>query len=493
MHPLRERLLLERRRFLTSSACGIGGAALLAMLRQSGIARAADAQKVKAFAPKAKSCIFFFMEGAPSQFDLFSYKPKLNELHGQRPPEELLKGKRFAFLQKDTAVLLGTDPARKFTPYGQSGMLFSDLVPNLARHADRICQLRAVYTTQFNHHPAQLMMQTGDNLEGHPSMGSWFLYGLGSENKNLPGYVVMNSSAYLSGGERLWQSGFLPSNYSGVLFQPSGNPILNLGTPPGISNAVERRGLDALAQLNEMRKAKMMDPEIASRIESYELAFRMQTAAPELTDFSTESDDTLARYGTKRADPSNSGVSPDRRPAAGSYGNFARHCLLARRMVERGVRFINIFSGSWDSHFFLNAEVPFFSQMVDQPIAALIDDLAARGLLDETLVVIAGEFGRSPLGENRAGFDSVTGRDHHPDAFPLLMIGGGVKGGFTLGETDELGWSATSGSVDIADVHATILALFGVDHMALSFPFRGADQRLTPLTRTARVIDEILA
>jgi hypothetical protein len=492
MNPIRERIHLDRRRFLTSAASGIGGAALLALLRESGALASPGAAAASPLVPKAKNCIFFFMEGGPSQFDLFSYKPKLNELNGQRPPESLLAGKRFAFVQKDTAVLLGTDPSRTFAPYGQSGMMFSNLLPNLARHADRICLLQTVSTTQFNHHPAQLVVQTGDNLEGHPSVGSWLLYGLGSENKNLPGYVVMNSSAYLSGGERLWQSGFLPTTYSGVLFQPSGNPILNLSPPPGISSAIERRGLDALARLNGLRHQKTMDPEIAARIENYELAFRMQTAGPELIDLSGESAQTLARYGTDRIDPFVP-MADFRRPPAGSYGNFGRQCLLARRMVERGVRFINIFSGSWDAHFLLNSEIVFFSDLVDQPIAALIDDLAERGLLNETLVVIAGEFGRTPVGENRPTFDGVSGRDHHPEAFSILMIGGGTKAGFIHGETDELGWTAVKDRVDIADVHATMLALFGIEHRALTFPYRGADQRLTPLTRPARVIDAIIA
>jgi hypothetical protein len=480
---------MDRRHFLTSAAGGIGGAALLALLGES--ASAVTGERIRALAPKAKSCIFFFMEGGLSQFDLVTYKPKLNELSGQKPPESLVAGKRFIFLQKETAVLLGTDPARTFAPRGQSGMMLSDLLPNLARHADRICNLQAVFTTQFNHHPAQLVLQTGDNLEGHPSMGSWFLYGLGVEKKSLPDYVVMNSSAYLSGGERLWQSGFLPTNYGGVLFQPSGNPILNLATPPGISKSVERRGLDALKHLNEIRQRKMMDPEIAARIENYELAFRMQSAAPDLTDLSTESAATLARYGIDRADPDIT-VAGLRRPPQGSYANFARHCLLARRMVEREVRFVNIFSGSWDAHYLLNTEIEFFSRMIDQPIAALVDDLAERGLLDETLVVIASEFGRTPLGENRKGYEKVTGRDHHPEAFPVLMIGGGVKGGLTYGETDEFGWTAVKNPVDVADVHATILRLFGFDHTKLSFPYRGAEQRLTPLTRSARVIEDIL-
>jgi len=493
MNPFREHLHLGRRQFLTSAASGVGALAVLSLLRETGVLAASTPRTTAALAPKAKKCIFFFLEGGPSQFDLFSYKPKLNELSGKKPPQELLKGKRFAFLNKDVAVLLGTPPARTFTPHGQSKMLFSELVPNLAKHADRICLVQTVFTNQFNHHPAQLMMQTGDGLEGHPSIGAWFLYGLGTENQNLPGYVVLNSSAYLSAGGRLWQSGFLPTNYGGVLLQPKGNPVFDLAAPPGIPQSIERRSLDALARLNEMHRQQTMDPEITTRIANYELAFRMQTAAPELIDLSGESAMTLTRYGTDRPDPASMGeVASLHRPPAGSYGNFARHCLLARRMVERGVRFINIFSGSWDSHADVDNETTYFSRMIDQPIAALVDDLANRGLLDETLVVIAGEFGRTPLGQDLPD-GPATGRDHHPDAFPVIMIGGGIKGGLTYGETDELGWSATQNPVDIADIHATMLALFGIDHKALSFPFRGADQRLTPLTRPARVISDIIA
>jgi hypothetical protein len=444
---------------------------------------------VPQFPPKAKNCIFLYMEGGPSQFDLFSYKPKLNELGGQKPPESLLQGKRFAFIQKDTAVLRATDPRRTFKPCGQSGMLLSELLPNLAQQADRICLVNTVFTTQFNHHPAQLVAQTGNNLEGHPSMGSWLVYGLGSDNQNLPGYVVMNSSIALSGGETLWQSGFLPSGLSGVLFQPTGNPILHLDTPPGMPSQIERRSLDALARLNAIRQAKMGDPEIAARIGNYELAFRMQAEAPDLTDLSKENPATLERYGLNREDPEAT-IDPWRRPPAGVYKKFATHCLLARRMVEKGVRFINVFTGSWDAHSNIDNEVPFFAGAVDQPIAALIQDLADRGLLDETLVVFCSEFGRTPLSDN--GIDN-TGRDHHPDAFSIFMAGGGIKGGLTYGETDDIGWLPVKDPVDICDVHATILRLFGIDHMGLTYRYHGVDQRLTPLTRTARVIEALIA
>ncbi|MET0595970.1 MAG: DUF1501 domain-containing protein [Polyangiaceae bacterium] len=488
MDPRCERLRLLRRQFLTSTAGGAGALALLSLLRETGVL----ASPAKGRAPKAKNCIFFFMEGGPSQFDLFSHKPKLNELHMKRPPEALLKGKRFAFIRSENAVLFGTPPERTFAPYGKSGMIFSHLIPGLARHADRICKIQTVFTNQFNHHPAQLVLQTGDGLDGgHPSIGSWFLYGLGSENKDLPGYVVLNSSRYLSGGSRLWQSGFLPTNYGGVGLQPNGDPVLNLAAPKGVSQKIERRGLDSLARLNEMHRQQMADPEISARIENYELAFRMQSAAPALVDLANESPETRARYGIERSDPTDVFVRADRVPTRG-FANFARHCLLARRMVERGVRFVNVFSGSWDAHSYLETEIVYMSRMIDQPIAALVDDLAERGLLDETLIVIAGEFGRTPLGEHSSN-DTVYGRDHHPDAFPILLIGGGVKGGLTFGETDELGWAPIRDAVDVADIHATLLHLFGLDHTKLTYPFRGAEPRLTPLTRPARVIDEILA
>ena len=492
MHPILERYRLQRRAFLTSAAGGIGGLALATLLGERGANGAPGALPgAVTFPVKAKNCIFLYMNGGPSQFDLFSNKPKLNQLTGQRPPPGLLDGKRFAFIQKDTAVLLGTDPSRTFAPYGQSGMMLSNLLPNLARHADKICLVNSLYTTQFNHHPGQLVMQTGHNLQGHPSMGSWLDYGLGSANDDLPGYVVMNSSGAFAGGETLWSSGFLPSTYAGVVLRPTGDPILNINTPAGLNRQTERRALDSLARLNELESAQVGDPEITARIANYELSYGMQSEVPALVDLSGESAATLEQYGINRADL-DPPVGSQYAPAPGAYATFARHCLLARRMVEQGVRFINIFAGSWDHHLNLNPEVAFLAGLVDQPIAALIADLEQRGLLDETLIVFASEFGRTPLGENRPD-TPVTGRDHHPDSFSVFMVGGGAKGGVTYGETDEIGWSIVKDPVDIADFHATILRLFGVDHLALSAKHLGVDQRLTPLTREAKVIEALIA
>jgi hypothetical protein len=301
----------------------------------------------------------------------------------------------------------------------------------------------------------------------------------------------MNSSGGLSGGETLWNSGFLPSTYSGVTFRPNGDPVLNLNTPAGFTRDAERRDLDSLSRLNQLHQAQLHDPEIAARIAAFELSFRMQTEAPSIVDLSGESPATLEAYGLNRSDP-NIPISSDRAPAAGAYKTFARHCLLARRMIERGVRFVNVFAGSLDMHNKLNVEMPFFAGLVDQPIAALLADLEQRGMLDETLVVFAAEFGRTPLGENRPG-SPVSGRDHHPDSFSVWMAGGGSKGGVTYGETDEIGWSITKDPVDIADFHATILRLFGVDHLSLTFPHLGVDQRLTPLTRDAVILDALIA
>jgi uncharacterized protein (DUF1501 family) len=492
MHPIVERCLLNRRHFLTAGVGGLGGLAL-ALLSQRGVAASnGQRQDTIKYPIRAKNCIFLYMAGGVSQFDTFSHKPRLNELRGQKPPAHLIAGKRFAFLNKDTAVLLGTDPRRSFAPRGESGMLISNLLPKLSKHADKLCLINSMTTTQFNHHPGQLVMQTGHNLQGHPALGSWLDYGLGSADKNFPGYVVMNSAAGLSGGETLWNSGFLPSNYSGALLRTAGDPILYLNAPAGISRESERRELDSLARLNALHRAQMLDPQIDARMEAYELSFRMQTAAPEILDLAGESAATLERYGVHRPD-SSIVINSETPPAQGIYGNFARHCLLARRLVEKGVRFVNIFTGSWDHHRNLDAEIPFWGGLVDQPVAALLQDLEERGLLDDTLVVFATEFGRTPLGENRPGFDIVTGRDHHPDSFSVFLAGGGCKAGLTYGETDEIGWSVTKDSVDVSDLHATILRLFGVDHLALTYPHLGVDQRLTPLTREARVIEALIA
>lgn len=483
MNPIQEAAHFTKRDFFTSTANGLGMLALGSLLSEDrllaapeGIPLAADplAPKPSHFTPRAKNCIFIFMEGAPSQLDLFDPKPKLNELNGQPLPESLTKNVRFAFIKKESAVLMGSP--RKFSKHGESGMEFSDLLPNLAQCADDILQVRSMHTDQFNHHPAQLVLSCGRGTFGLPSMGSWLTYGLGSHSSNLPGYVVLTAGRGTSAGTSLWQSGFLPSVYSGVLFRNQGDPVLNLRNPAGISAALQREGLDALAALNARHFERMQDPEIASRIAAYELAFRMQTAAPEFIDISDETPATLEMYGVGREDAK---IKASRGGGPGQYQNYAKNCLLARRLVERGVRFVNIVHASWDHHSNLDEELAFNSGMADQPIAALLKDLKQRGLLDETLVVIAGEFGRTPLGENRGGSKNVTGRDHHPNAFTILLAGGGIKGGMTYGETDEIGWNIVKDPVHINDLHATMLHLFGMDHLRLTHRFQGRDFRLT--------------
>ena len=495
MNPINEVIRHSRRDFLTTSASGIGGIALSSLMSEtvrgevsSGEAVNPLAAKRSHFGAKAKRCIYIFMAGAPSHLDLFNYRPKLQELDGQKMPESLLKDMRFAFIQKDSAVLLGSQ--QKFSQHGQSGMWFSDLLPNIASCADDICMIKSMYTDQFNHHPGQLLMQTGEPRFGLPSMGSWLTYGLGTVNQNLPGYVVLTAGRGSSGGATLWQSGYLPSIYAGVRLRSEGDPILNLSNPDGMPRELQRKGLDALARLNHKRFGDVHDPEIASRIANYELAFRMQSAAPELTDLSGESQATLDAYGVDRADPN---IKNPRGGGPGQYRTFARNCLLARRMAERGVRFVNIIHASWDHHSGLKEGLAFNSGMADQPIAALIKDLKQRGLLEDTLVVWAGEFGRTPLGENRNGSTKVTGRDHHPKSYCLWMAGGGVNAGLTYGETDEIGWDVVENPVSVNDYQATLLRLFGMDHNRLTYPYMGADMRLTSIARgEAKVVPELI-
>jgi hypothetical protein len=367
-------------------------------------------------------------------------------------------------------------------------MEFSDLLPNIATCADDMLMVRSMHTDQFNHHPAQLTLVAGRPFFGLPTMGSWLTYGLGSESQDLPGYVVLSAGRGTSGGASLWSSGFLPSMYSGVLFRNQGDPVLNLTNPKGLPSELQREALDVASAMNEARLRDMHDPEIASRIAAYELAFRMQSAAPELIDLSEESQTTLESYGVHREDPA---VKSARGGGEGQYRQFATNCLLARRLIERGVRFVSLFHASWDHHSNLDVELAHNCGMADQPVAALLKDLKQRGLLDETLVIFAGEFGRTPLGENRMGFGAVTGRDHHPFAFSLWMAGGGVKGGLTYGATDEIGWSITEKPVHINDLHATIMKLFGFDHLKLTVRHQGLDARLTGVA--GNVIDEWIA
>jgi hypothetical protein len=490
--------LLTRRHFLSSAGYGVGLAALGQLLARDGLLAPAAAApggaalanplapKPPQFAPKAKACIFIFLEGAPSQLDLFSSKPKLKELSGKPLPESLTRDVRFAFIKKESAVLLGSN--RTFTKHGRCGTEFSDFLPHLATCADDILMVQSMHTDQFNHHPAQLTLQCGRSFFGLPTAGAWLTYGLGSESQNLPGYVVLSAGRGTSGGASLWQSGFLPSVYAGVLFRNQGEPVLNLSDPAGLPHGLQRQGLDALRKMNEAHYHEVGDPEIASRVASYELAFRMQAAAPELIDLSRESRKTLEAYGVGRLDPPVGGAQ--RGGGQGQYHAFATNCLLARRLVERGVRFVQLNHASWDHHSNLDAELGFNCGMADRPVAALLKDLKQRGLLDSTMVVWAGEFGRTPLGENRQGYAKVSGRDHHPHAFSIWAAGGGLKGGLTYGETDELGWSIVRDPVHINDFHATMLHLFGMDHLKLTHRYQGLDARLTGLG--GRVIREWL-
>lgn len=495
MNPVKESVLNSRREFLTTAASGLGGVALASML-DGGNAQAALSNSVvnpleakhPHFPAKAKRCICIYMAGAPSHLDLFHPRPKLQELDGKKMPESLLKDMRFAFIQKDSAVLLGSK--RKFTQHGESGMWFSDALPNIASHADDICMIKSMHTDQFNHHPGQLLMQTGEPRFGLPSMGSWLSYGLGTVNQNLPSYVVLTAGRGSSGGATLWQSGYLPSIYEGVRLRSEGDPILNLSNPKGMPAELQRKSLDTLAKLNQRRFNKIQDPEIASRIANYELAFRMQSAAPELSDLSGETAATLEAYGVEREDMK---VKATRGGGPGQYKSFARNCLLARRMAERGVRFVNIIHASWDHHSGLKDGLAFNAGMADQPIAALIQDLKDRGMLDDTLIVWTSEFGRTPLGENRNG-GKVSGRDHHPKSFCTWMAGGGVKGGLSYGETDEIGWDVAENPVSVNDYQATLLHLFGMDHNRLTYQYQGAPMRLTSVARgEARVIPELIA
>lgn len=497
MHPLHSYIQQSRRDFLATTASGIGTLALASLLQQEGMlaAEATEfpnplAPKAPHFAPKAKACIFIFMAGAPSQIDLFDPKPKLNELDGQPLPDSMTENVRFAFIQKDSAVLKGTQ--RKFKKYGECGMELSDLLPNIGECADDICLMRSLHTEAFNHHPGQLMMNSGVPTFGRPSMGSWINYGLGSESNNLPGYVVLSAGRGTSGGASNWTSGFLPSTYQGVLFRDHGDPLLNLSNPEGITPAIQEETLAALRDLNKKQYEHVGDEEIRSRIASYELAHRMQQAAPELIDLSDESEQTLQAYGVNRTEDGWE-EKMGRGGGTGTFSTFSRNCLLARRMVERGVRFINIYHASWDHHSNLDRELEFNCHMADQPVATLLKDLKQRGLLDETLVIWGAEFGRTPLGENREGFTSQnnTGRDHHPNAFSVWMAGGGVKGGQVIGETDEIGWNVVDEPIHINDFHATILHLFGMNHEKLTYRYQGRDFRLTDVA--GKVIDKALA
>jgi len=472
------RIIETRRSFLREGAGGIGIAALAHLLGVEGRLGAATdtsplAPRKPHFPAKAKNVIFMFMEGGPSQIDLFDPKPALQKWHGTPLPTSITKDMRLAFTRPDAAVLASP---RKFQRYGSCGTQFSDWLPHTAAQADDICLIRSMHTDAFNHHPGQLLLFSGTQQFGRPTIGAWVTYGLGSESENLPGFVVLTSGRGTSGGVTNWSSGFMPSWYQGVVFRNSGDPILYLSNPEGVSAGSQRIALDAARELNNLHQARTGDTEIEARIASYELAFRMQVSAPELLDFSRESAATKEMYGI------------DKEPMR----PFAANCLLARRMVERGVRFVMLAHASWDDHSELDKKLKENCAITDQPTAALLKDLKQRGLLDSTLVVWAGEFGRTPMVELRNTTDaSKAGRDHHPMAFSLWAAGGGIRGGQVIGRTDELCMSIAEDPVHVHDLQATILHLVGFDHTRLTYRHLGRDFRLTDVS--GRVVTKILA
>ena len=450
----------SRRWFLKNCGMSLGSVALASMLGK-GTASAASvlanphAPKSPHYPAKVKNVIFLFMGGAPSHLDLFDNKPELIRMDGKNPPAELLKGYQSAFIRPENK-LLGSK--FKFEKYGKCGMEMAEILPHIGSCADDISMIRSMHTDAFNHAPAQILMHTGSQQFGRPSLGSWVSYGLGSENDNLPSFVVMSSgSKGPSGGNSNWSSGFLPTVHDGVSFNSVGDPVLYLSNPKGITRLQQRQTIDAVNLLNHKRFQSIGDPEINSRVAAFEMAFRMQDVAPEVTDISKEPQDIQDMYGAK--------------PGKAS---FANNCLLARRLVERGVRFVELFHESWDQHGGLTQGLKNNCKDVDQACAALIKDLKQRGLLDETLIVWGGEFGRTPMVQG--GND---GRDHHPNAFTMWLSGGGIKGGTQLGKTDELGFNAVEDKVHVHDLHATILHLLGFDHTKLTHRSQGRDFRLT--------------
>ena len=466
----------SRRQFLRDCTYGLGKVAAAGLLTDTLTQASPAATNLLSprgphFPAKAKRVIHLFMAGAPSQLETFDPKPMLTKFEGRPIPPEVIGGQRYAFIRPDAAAL---GPRFKFAQHGQSGAWISEVMPNIARMADELCIVRSVHTDQFNHAPAQLLFETGFGQPGRPSMGSWALYGLGAETQNLPAFVVMSTGSGLSGGSSLWSSGFLPTIYNGVRFRNSGDPILNVSSPAGMDARVQRDTLDLVGELNRKRLGTVGDPEIATRIASYEMAFRLQTSAPELTDLGSESKETLELYGCDPAKP-----------------NFARACLLARRMIERGVRFVNIYHEGWDAHSNVEGNVRNNCKETDRACAALVKDLKQRGLLDDTLVVWGGEFGRTPMVETNPALGRALGRDHHPQAFTIWMAGGGIKAGQTIGATDDLGFNIVEDPVHVYDVQATIMQLLGFDHERLTFRTQGRDYRLTDVH--GKVVKKMLA
>ncbi|MEM6778107.1 MAG: DUF1501 domain-containing protein [Planctomycetota bacterium] len=468
MNSTKRSKIVTRRQLFQDCGIGVGKVALASMLAHdlgrdeqvwSGEGRQEPFRGLHHPA-KAKRVIYLFMAGAPSQLDLFDYKPELAKLAGQSIPPSVIAGQRYAFIQPDAAVL---GPQFSFAKHGESGAEVSDAMPKLAKVADDLALLKGVHTDQFNHSPAQIFVNTGSAIPGRPAMGAWLSYGIGSESSDLPGFIVLKSGGNLSGGAAMWSAGFLPGQHQGVPLRSQGDPILNVANPPGIDRATQRATLDLVASLNQKRFEATGLESIQSRMEAYEMAYRMQTRAPELLDLSTESNETLRLYG----------VDNDPKPS------FAKNCLMARRLAQRGVRFIQLYHSGWDHHSQVKQGVSNQCRQTDQGCAALIEDLKRHGMLDETLVVWGGEFGRTPMVEASAALGRQLGRDHHPQAFTMWMAGGGIRGGQTWGATDPLGFHAIENAVHVHDVQATILHQLGIDHERLTFNYAGRPFRLT--------------
>jgi uncharacterized protein DUF1501 len=470
---------LCRRTFLSRSACGIGGAALASLLRRD-VAQAADVGRDSRlrsrgvidplhFAQQAKRIIFLTMAGGPSHLETLDYKPKLAEMHGQPMPESFTKGQPIAQLQGKELKCFA--PQHAFKKYGESGQEICEIFPHFGSIADEICIVRSLRTEAINHDPAHTFMNTGTTISGRPSMGSWLTYGLGADTDNLPGFVVLTSTGKFGQSQpiasRQWSAGFLPSRFQGVELRSKGDPVLYVNRPAGVSLRQQQDVVSAVTTLNKLENDAASDPEIATRIAQYELAFKMQTSIPELVDISDEPQHVLDLYGTP-----------------GSDGTFAANCLLARRLAERGVRFIQLYHRDWDHHGNLKPQIAGIAKEVDQACAALVKDLKGRGMLDDTLMVWTGEFGRTPMAQ-------ATGRDHHMKGFSAWLCGGGIKGGITYGATDELGYNAVENIVEVHDLHATLLYLLGVEHDRFTYRWQGRDFRLTDVR--GEVVRAILA
>ncbi|MBL8213924.1 MAG: DUF1501 domain-containing protein [Bryobacterales bacterium] len=468
---------MTRRTFFSRSSMGLGTAALASLLQADEGSGTGMLPGMPHHAPKAKRVIYLFMSGGPSQMELFDHKPGIAKLRGSDLPDSIRQGQRLTGMTATQAKFPVVESMFPFAKHGQSGAWASGLIPHTAKVVDKLCFIKSMHTEAINHDPAVTFFQTGFQLAGRPSIGSWLSYGLGSENKDLPAFVVMISSTGKGDQplyDRLWGSGFLPTRYQGVKFRSGGEPVLYLSNPEGMSPKSRRQYLDDLAKMNEMQLEEFHDPEISTRIAQYEMAYRMQTSVPDLTDLSKEPDATFKLYGEEARKPN----------------TFARNCLLARRLAERGVRFIQLFHRGWDHHNNLPDGIKKVTADVDQPAAALVNDLAERGLLEDTLVVWGGEFGRTVYCQGKLTPEDY-GRDHHPRCFTVWMAGGGVKPGFTYGATDDFSYNITENPVHVHDLHATILHTLGIDHLKLTYKFQGRWFRLTDVH--GNVVKDVLA